>query len=131
MRARRNADVEDVVSLALSEIDRSLHTFDPGQAPLRVWMYRVVERTARRYARKGRSLASRMVPWEDVEDLEGIMGPAEELMTTTVAGAIGLGLTFSGFANLHWKSQLYRLGLGLAGGLLGACASEAMRMPRV
>jgi RNA polymerase sigma-70 factor (ECF subfamily) len=80
--ARRAADVEDVVSLALFAIDKSLHSFDPTRAPLRVWMYRIVERTARRYARKGRSLAARMVPWEEADELEGVEVLTEDLMST-------------------------------------------------
>ena len=79
--ARRTADVPDAVSLSLIAIHRGLGTFDPARGSLRVWEYRIVDRTTRRFARLGRSLASRMVQWDDVE-LEGVAVPTEELMST-------------------------------------------------
>ena len=79
--ARRSADVPDAVSLALQEIHRSLPRFEPKRGPLRVWEYRIVERTTRKFARRGRSLASRMVSWGDL-DMEGAVTGTEELMST-------------------------------------------------
>lgn len=78
--ARRRADVSDVVNLSLIEINKGLPRFEPSRGTsLRVWMYPIVVRTARRYARKGRSLASLMVHLDD-EELEGTVR-TDDVMT--------------------------------------------------
>jgi RNA polymerase sigma factor (sigma-70 family) len=73
MGGRRAADVEDAVSVALWEIQKSLPRFDPERATRRVWMYRIVERAASRYAQRGRRVAALMVPWSEAQP-EGLAG---------------------------------------------------------
>ena len=81
--AHRRAEVSDVVNLSLVEINKGLPKFEPARGTsLRVWMYPIVVRTARRYAQKGRSLASRMV---HLEDLEGTV-LTDDVMTNLMSG---------------------------------------------